>query len=272
MAQCMTPFYKKQKNEEDIPLPCGRCPPCTARRVSGWSFRLMQQEKIATSAVFLTLTYDPENCPISEKKFMNLDKRDLQLFFKRLRKKNEKKIKYYACGEYGGKTNRPHYHLIIFDVDVETIESSWGLGQIHIGDVNGASIGYCLKYINKPNRIPLFYGDDRQKEFSLMSKGIGANYITDAVKRWHLADLGNRMICVTLDGVKLSMPRYYKNKIYGDEKSDFRPIAAASARAAYLERLAREPIKTERDLWNENQAKIAAFRRASINSLKNNLI
>lgn len=36
--------------------------------------------------------------------------------------------------------------------------------------------------------------------------------------RWHKADLENRMYCNLHDGKKISMPRYYKNKIYDDDE------------------------------------------------------
>ena len=66
----------------------------------------MQHEKDAMSAQFITLTYDTSTVPITRNGYMSLDKRDLQLFFKRLRKSQGKDstgasmppIKYYAVG------------------------------------------------------------------------------------------------------------------------------------------------------------------------------
>lgn len=178
----------------------------------------MQEEKVSRSACFLTLTYDTATVPITDKGFMNLQKRDIQLFMKRLRKSNEHKLKYYLCGEYGGKTFRPHYHALLFNAELPTIQPAWPLGSIHYGSVTGASVGYTLKYMAKPSRIPLHKNDDRQKEFSLMSKGLGSNYLTPAMKKYHLSDLLNRMYCNLEDGKKISMPRYYKNKIYEEQQ------------------------------------------------------
>ncbi len=207
------------------------------RRVSGWSFRLIKQAEVSASALFVTLTYQPENVKLSKNGFMTLSKEDVQKFFKRLRKKNieyhknmcikhnknyeELKIKYYACGEYGGKTNRPHYHIILFNTYPDVIESAWRLddkeiGHIHIGQVNEASVGYTLKYMCKPSKIPLHRNDDRLKEFALMSKGMGLNYLTEAMKNYHKD--ADRMFCVLKDGKKISMPRYYKQKIWTDEE------------------------------------------------------
>jgi len=61
---------------------------------------------------------------------MTLKKTDIQKFFKRLRKchgKKHKSIKYYAVGEYGGQTLRPHYHIVIFNADINYFERAWAL-------------------------------------------------------------------------------------------------------------------------------------------------
>lgn len=193
MAECQTPFTVKNKLTGDsLAVPCGKCPNCYKRRVSQWSFRLMQEEKRSTSAHFITLTYDTDNVPFTAGKFMEIRKRDLQLFFKRLRKAHpptDTPIKYYAVGEYGGKSFRPHYHIILFNADIKLIQDAWKnpetgryIGQIHYGTVSGASIGYSLKYLSKKSRIPLHKNDDRTPEFALFSKGLGDNYLTPQKK------------------------------------------------------------------------------------------
>lgn len=47
----------------------------------------------------------------------NLHLEHLQKFFKRLRKKFGEGIRYFACGEYGSKNGRPHYHALLFNFD-----------------------------------------------------------------------------------------------------------------------------------------------------------
>lgn len=216
--QCVNPFMLKE-GENFIPCPCGKCLPCLKRRVSGWSFRLRQQDKVAEKSMFITLTYDTKYVPITNKGFMTLCKRDVQLFLKRLRKAhNGPAIKYYSVGEYGGKTMRPHYHLIIFNCNETEVSNAWRLGEIHFGTVSGASVGYVLKYMVKPSKIPLHKNDDRTPEFSHMSKGLGMNYLTPAMRKYHMDDLVGRTCIIMEDGVKISMPRYYKEKLYS--KSD----------------------------------------------------
>lgn len=150
---------------------------------------------------------------------MTLVKKDFQDFMKRLRKLHPKdlKLKYYACGEYGSKGMRPHFHAIIYDLNRELLQKAWTKGDVHIGDVSGASVAYTVKYMHKGKMIPVHKNDDRQPEFSLMSKRLGANYLTQSVQDYHTADI-NRAYLTLEGGVKIAMPRYYKEKLYTDEQ------------------------------------------------------
>lgn len=246
MSSCMTPYtgIRDKLTGVIIPVPCGKCPSCRSRKVSEWSFRLMQQDKVSYSAHFVTLTYAPDSCPVTSNNMMTLCKSDVQKWFKRLRKLHrnsmysDRTIKYMIVGEYGGRTFRPHYHAIIFDCpDVDLYSRAWSiggvpLGHVHVGSVTGASVGYTLKYISKVSQVPKFDGDLRLPEFRLMSKGLGKSYLTDAVIAYHNADLGGRLHVVA-DGKKVTMCRYYKDRIYDDASRD---IAGFMSRKAMLER------------------------------------
>lgn len=251
-------------------VPCGKCPKCRARRVSGWSHRLQQQLNVSDSAYFITLTYDDSNLQSSPNGNATLVKRDLQLFFKRLRKahrrNHSRRIRYYAVGEYGGRTYRPHYHIILFNAQPELIACAWTLGLIHYGDQRGvtaASVGYCLKYMAKPSKVGKYVGDDRQKEFALMSKGLGKNYLTPEMIRWHKADLKNRMYINVGDGKKAAMPRYYKEKLYNEIEREH--IRVYQLEKMILQQLfeishmsAAQVLKAKREF---EQSRAAAYRR-----------
>lgn len=58
--------------------------------------------------------------------------------------------------------------------------------------------------------------DFKEREFSLMSKGIGSNYLTPQIVKYHNQNLQN---CYFMkpNGVKCSMPKYYKDKLYSEE-------------------------------------------------------
>lgn len=282
----MTPFIASTNDmiNPNVPVPCGKCPNCVARRVSGWSFRLMQEDKNSISSHFITLTYDSQNAPISKKGFLSLSKVHVQLFFKRLRKRTfdkwckanhgltgtlqhkyrgfsaaTKPVKYFAVGEYGSRTMRPHYHIILFNAQIELIQDAWGMGQVHYGTVSGASVGYTLKYVSKPSKVPLHKNDDRVPEFQLMSKGLGKNYITDQMIKWHKNDLDNRVYCNGEAGKKLSMPRYYKDKIYNERERK---------RVAFIgkNRVSQVLSEDKRTDDQKVQSDIAAFRRMKATS------
>lgn len=286
---CITPFIVRNEITKDsIPVPCNKCPECIKRRTSGWSFRLMQEDKKSDSSMFITLTYDTNHVPITKNGFMDLRKRDIQLFFKRLRKStsrngkdirqgrcynkknifnnSEKPIKYYAVGEYGGKTMRPHYHIILFNAQVELIQPAWNLGHVHYGTVSGASVGYTLKYMMKPSKIPLHRNDDRQREFSLMSKGLGAKYLTPQMIKWHKADLDNRMYCNIEGGKKIAMPRYYKDKIY--QEHERKRIAFFCLQRAVMEQLKKEKEGGIDYYRNKAEKDKEKFNRMKLNSQK----
>ena len=231
-TRCQTPFHKKMEIVKGVetgymPFPCGKCPACVRRRVSGWAFRLNKQSEQSNSAHFVTLTYNDEHIKKTKNGFETLVKKDVQDFFKRLRKLTKQKISYYAVGEYGDTGERPHYHIILFNANPKIVENAWKLnditlGNVHFGDVGDASVGYTLKYISKDKKIPQFNGDDRQKEFALMSKGLGASYLTDNMVKWHTkGNIENKVYLPLKDGKKAAMPRYYKDKLY-DKGQKFR--------------------------------------------------
>lgn len=200
-----------------VTVPCGKCFACLSRRRQDWCFRLKQELKVSKSAFFITLTYDDEHLPRNGDGVPIVVKRDVQLFFKRLRKAiYPQKIRYFAVSEYGTENLRPHYHVILFDFplsfNLDTIlRECWYHGFVSVGNVNGASINYVCKYC-------LAYTDVENfpvRPFMLCSRrpAIGSNYISnDAIVRHHR--LTKHDYVVNDGGFKSAMPRYYREKIF----------------------------------------------------------
>lgn len=245
MSKCITPFYHKSTG---LSFPCNKCIHCLNRRASGWSFRLRQESQLHEEKYFVTYTYSNEKVHITNNAFSTLVKTDFQDYMAQLRKKmpmekigklrRYQPVKYYLAGEYGTQSYRPHYHAILFSVKLELIigvenaiaaltnkefflkgkyeftHPSWPHGYMTVGEVNEASIGYCLKYISKLGKIPLHENDDRLPEFQLCSKGLGKNYITKQTRKYHNSDLVGRVYLTIENQKKIAMPRYYKQKIY----------------------------------------------------------
>ena len=117
----------------------------------------------------------------------SIHKRELQLFFKRLRfNAGDREIKYFASGEYGDKFGRPHYHAIIFGIDPLRdrilVEDSWqDKGIVHFGSVTSKSIRYTCKYVQKKlgGDLAKEVYDGREKEFCLCSQRLGDDYMEE---------------------------------------------------------------------------------------------
>lgn len=211
--ECLQPKYLHQR---EITVPCGKCPFCLATRRSDWVQRLNVEWKHSQASAFITLTYADAHLPY---RFCNtegvykpqLNKTDLQKWFRAIRDAGYK-IRYYAVGEYGSKTYRPHYHVLLFgSVPEDVIRKTWDKGLVHIGQVTQASVGYCSKYIINSKVSEMING--RSDPFAVMSRkpGIGAQYLKPAMIAWHKSDRKNYMI---QDGQKRHLPRYYKEKIF----------------------------------------------------------
>lgn len=225
---CLHPIFLRS---QEMVVPCGKCPDCRNRRVQSWVFRLQQQEKIHVTSAFITLTYAPENLPRTPNGFSTILKTDFQKFMKRLRKNtNIKTIRYYACGEYGSQTWRPHYHAIIFDAKFEDIYKAWGLGQVHIGTTTAESIAYTTKYMCKKKKIPVHSKDDRVPEFSLMSKNLGKNYLNENLTKY-FRNTQNSFVYLP-GGFKQALPRYYRDRIFTNRE---RTEINKKAQAAHVE-------------------------------------
>jgi hypothetical protein len=226
---CRTPFIAKYKGDiedkfigvpfdyvkgvvsNDVPVPCGRCIHCKRRKVNDWSFRLVEESRRWSHSHFITLTYDNNHIPLIGRQ-MTLNKEDLRLYWKRLRRR-EGTIRYYAVGEYGETNNRPHYHAIVFGIsDTDNIYDAWQKGLTHFGEVNQATTKYTAKYIHKKKRIPQYNGDKRVPEFSRMSKNLGDNYLTDEMVKYYLDDI-ERTTAFDINGKEIPLPRYYRKKI-----------------------------------------------------------
>ncbi len=233
---CISPLTLVQKGKRNT-VPCGKCNYCLQANRAQWSFRLRQELKVAETAHFLTLTYDDAELPLSPSGIPELRKEHVQLFMKRLRKNHAKtgktiwkgtkyahrsskwpSLRYYFVGEYGTKTDRPHYHAIMFNLHQDTLGTLadiWGQGHVQLGNVNAASIHYVTKYV--VNR----HGDyeTKAKPFANISKGIGKNYLINS--KWHIGtELKNYAI---QDEHKVKLPRYYTNKIFDEyQKIDLR--------------------------------------------------
>jgi len=185
---------------------------------------------------FLTLSYADDKIP----DLGNLDQRDMQLFFKRLRKTQNSPIRYVYCGEYGENTSRPHYHAIVFGLPLTDrqhfksndrgdklyqspqLEKLWGNGFVTIGDVTPQSCGYVAGYLTKDIKSTNFTNSEylhfnkstgeltpRTRPFVRYSNrpGIGKRWIDKYYK-----DVFPQDVIRTRDGTS-AVPQYYFDRL-----------------------------------------------------------
>ena len=81
---------------------------------------------------------------------------------------------------------------------------------------NDLTINYVAGYIMKDNIKQINRHDDRLREFSLMSKGMGLSYLTPQMINYYK----KRELTAILheNGHFISMPRYYKEKIFDKQE------------------------------------------------------
>lgn len=183
-------------------VPCGKCELCRNKKKNEWSFRAICENVFSTSQpLFITLTYNSRNLPKH-----GVFKEEIQLFLKRLRIRLDRKgykheLRYFAVSEYGSKSKRPHYHMILWNFPrtnelsnlwnvTHLIESAWSrishyddsgnpvydsLGFVYTLPCQKGAISYVMKYMRKAPNVP----KGMNPVFFLSSRkdgGIGAKY------------------------------------------------------------------------------------------------
>lgn len=172
------------KTSKYILADCGYCYGCRTKKANEWSLRVAQQVFIDRlenkNAAFITLTYNDENLNPE-----GVQKKDIELFFKRLRKHltplkcevsadskitkkylnslryklkllpEKDKFKYFLCAEYGTIRGRAHYHFIMtgFKNSITRIKKLvdivWSKGFTQTHSCTSATINYVSRYMVK---------------------------------------------------------------------------------------------------------------------------
>lgn len=206
-------------------VPCGSCPSCLSGKALQWAIRCHHEASQHKRNCFITLTYDDDHLPPDGK----ISKRELQLFWKRLRKKSPP-VRYFACGEYGGQTHRPHYHALVFGADFlggsepvtdelythPVLVDSWGQGHVSVAELNMSTCCYVAGYATKKLGDP--------DTFCLMSRGLGHDWFDtyeDDIRR-----TGN----VVIEGRAYPVPERYFDWSDMTDLKDYRKAMAAEKR------------------------------------------
>lgn len=211
-----THVYGKMK------VPCGRCPACRRRKQNEWAYRMLEESKYSRLTAFVTLTYGDDYLPFSDLGVPTLFPDHLKKFFKDLRYRIGS-FRYFACGEYGDKFDRPHYHFILFyngDCSSQDIESyisrCWFYGHIKFQTpITAGRAKYCAKYSMK--QVGFDYGDV-VPPFARMSRrpGIGKLFLDHLnFNKFRLLD---QWFVHDYQGTPYNLPRYYKEQVYSKDE------------------------------------------------------
>lgn len=147
-----------------LSVPCGQCRGCRLARAVEWGIRCHHESQMNENNSFITLTFNDEHLPSD----FSVQPRVFELMMKRLRERIEPtQIRFFGCGEYGGKTFRPHYHAIIFGYAFpdrrlhgyskrghplftsELLGQVWPYGFNVVGAVNWRTAAYTARYTLK---------------------------------------------------------------------------------------------------------------------------
>jgi len=207
-----------------LTIPCGTCILCREEYARQTAIRITHEATLWETNCFLTLTYTDELMP----QYGSLDYSHLVKFWKRLRKQIGP-LRYYAVGEYGGKTHRPHYHVCLFGHDFTedgivvregemplwispSLEKLWGLGQVRVGKLCVATARYTASYVVKKLRRKQQYvrTDDETGELipliqprAFMSRNLGKEWW----EKWHKGVANHDHVIIT--GKPQKPPRAY---------------------------------------------------------------
>lgn len=163
--------------KEFLEVGCGQCLECRLQRAREWSARCVVESQLYDYNYFLTLTYADNFLPVTNSytgeilQHATLDYRDIKQFNNSLRKYFSRRghdgIRFFVAGEYGDKTFRPHYHMLVFNLplyDLQFYKKSelgdvyfnsplldriWRRGFVVVGEFNSKSAGYTARYTLK---------------------------------------------------------------------------------------------------------------------------
>lgn len=262
-------------SDRPIVLPCGQCIGCRIYRAQSWALRVMHEAEFHDRTSFITLTYDKRHLPANGSLVVS----DWQLFAKAVRY-HVGPFRFYACGEYGDRTGRPHFHAALFGADFADdririprsmgsplylsglLSRCWKRGHVSVGELSYDSAEYVARYVCSKLTGDLAkerYGE-RRAPFNVMSRnpGIGSQWFEKYMSDVYPEDecrIGKR---------RFRPPRFYDERLAGSEPDLFSSLKAKRHAAAVIRR-PEEVNDAERELKRReafHERRLAHFGRS----------
>lgn len=211
-----------------LPVPCGQCVACRINRQRTWVGKMMF-ENFTGPGVFCTMTYDPEDMPrcwseLGDRVYGDLSKKHVSDFLHRYRKLWGS-YRFFLVGEYGTKTERPHYHMMMWGQNplevYDRLRKAWPHGFVTVSLAEAARMRYIARYtLKKMTKVDDHRLDGRTPEFTRMSrrpplgamgmKAIAAQLVSQRGSAW-LAANGDVPSDYRLEGERYPIGRYWRN-------------------------------------------------------------
>lgn len=289
---------------DHLEIPCGRCAGCRLGRAQAWSIRCQHEASLHDENCFVTLTYDDGHLPsvggaggvspavASSVSSSTLFYPHVQAFNRSLRKRvAPKRFSFLCAGEYGERTSRPHYHMLLFghrfdrlwDLsrrgevgqlgESDEVKELWPFGNHFVGELTPQSASYVSQYCLKKvygqggdsfyDVVEPFSGEvlgRRVPEFLRMS-------LRPAIGRRWFEKFGSDVLprdVALSENVRYHVPRYYE-KLFATESPlemdevEFHRHILSKERAmnrAIERRSAREEILRARVARNAERRKV----------------
>jgi hypothetical protein len=221
-------LFSKPRNGHhytQIQLPCGQCLLCRIEHARQWKVRILHEAQTHEHNSFITLTYADKHLPPHN----TLNYPDLQKFWKRLRKAIGP-IRYFAIGEYGDNTTRPHYHACVFGHaflegrhiirhkppilwESDELTNAWALGHASVGALTPETAGYTANYVTKKLRDKQYVRvDEDTGELVKLAQPRAFMSLKPAIAREWLETYGKQVYDhdrVIIKGREQKPPKYY---------------------------------------------------------------
>lgn len=238
-------------------VPCGQCIECRLNYSRNWATRMCLEKEYHDRWCFVTLTYDNDHLDTIQRyhpadpetgegciPVLSLNYDDLKQFMKNLRRALEYRgrdnIRFYAGGEYGELHHRPHFHLIIFGLEVDDLEflrksklghpcyasnflqKIWKKGQVIVNEASWDSCAYTARYVMKKKlgQASEFYERfnlEPEKSRMSLKPGIARQYFDEHKEDIYRFD--ELYLKCSGGGRTVRPPSYYDN-LYGLEEPD----------------------------------------------------
>ena len=151
-------------------VPCNKCLECVKDKQNEYIVRSIEEFRKKPMMTFFTLTYSPEALPmndfeiideesgeISFNEVQTLRRSDVSHWLKMFKQRMKRKgltpdFSYMIKGEYGPKTQRPHYHGLIFGLDEEQVNDLMWTWKTRYGFVCFKKIPSLMSHVEKVSR------------------------------------------------------------------------------------------------------------------------